>query len=80
MLTQRTYRLWLGIPVAIVSVVLAGWVGFGSKWMSGPTFGWISAVVIALVAVSLLSMRAGRPTGSVGQVLYEAEHPKEPSL
>jgi hypothetical protein len=80
MLTQRTYRLWLGISVAIASIVLAGWAGFGSEWMSGPTLRWIGAVVIALIAVSLLAMRAGRATRSVAQVLYEAEHPKEPSL
>jgi hypothetical protein len=36
----------------------------------------MSAVVIALVAVSLLALRAGQPTRSVAHVLYDAEHQK----
>lgn len=75
MLTRRTLWLCLGISVGVVFFV---WAGFGSPWISGPTFGWMSAVVIGLFAVTLMAMRAGRPTRSVAHVLHEAEHQKEP--
>ena len=80
MLTQRTYRSWLGISVGMASVVLAGLAEFGSEWTWGPTFGWMGAVVIALIAVSLLTMRAERPTRAVVHVLYEPQHSKGRSL
>jgi hypothetical protein len=74
MLARRTYWLCLGILMA-VAFVLAG---FGPGWMSGSTFGWIGAVVIAVLAVSLLTIRAAQPTRSVAHVLYDAEHQKDP--
>lgn len=75
MLTRRTYWLYLWISVAVVFVA---WAGFVPGWMSGPTLGWVTAVVVALFAVSLLAMRAGQPTRSVAHVLYDAEQQKEP--
>jgi hypothetical protein len=69
------YWWCLGISAAVAFVV---WGGFGPAWMSGPTFGWMSAGVLALFAVSLLAMRAGRPTRSVAHVLYEAEQQQRP--
>lgn len=75
MLTRRTYWWCLGILVTVALVLWAGLVPVPG-WMSGPTFGWMSAVVIALVAVSLLALRAGQPTRSVAHVLYDAEHQK----
>jgi hypothetical protein len=74
MLTRRTYRSLLGISVA--SVVLGGSAGIGPEGMSSPTIGWIGAVAIALIALSMLTMRGGRQTRSVAHVVYEAEHPK----
>jgi hypothetical protein len=42
--------------------------------MSAQTFGWVGAVLIGIVAVTLMSMRAGRPTRSVAHVLHDAEN------
>lgn len=70
MLIPRTYGVSLGIAM-LVAVVL--WAGVRSGWMSGPTFGWVTAVLIGIVAVTLMAMRAGRPTRSVAHVLHDAE-------
>lgn len=73
MLTRRTYWWYLGILAALAFVA---WAGLVPGRMSGSTFVWISAVVIALLAVSLMAMRAGGPTRSVAHVLHDAEHQK----
>lgn len=72
MLTRRTYWWCLWIAVALV---LAAWAGFVG-WISGPTLGWVTALVILLVGVSLLTMKAGQPTRSVAHVLYDTEQQK----
>jgi uncharacterized membrane protein YczE len=66
---------WLSVGILVV-MVFGLWVGLSSEWMSGPTVGWMSAVVVGIVAVTLMAMRAGRPTRSVAHVLHDAEEPK----
>jgi hypothetical protein len=56
-------------------MAFALWVGLGSE-LSGPTFGWVGVVLIGIVAVTLMAMRAGRPTRSVAHVLHDAEEQK----
>jgi hypothetical protein len=73
MLIPRTSWLSLGIPVVVAFVL---WVGLGSGWMSGANVGSISAVGVGIVAVTLMAMRAGRPTRSVAHVLHDAEELK----
>ena len=77
---QRSYRLWLGIPVVCAALVLAGLAGFRSDWTSAPTLAWIGVVAIALLAVFVLTLRAARPTHSVAKTLYDAENPRNRSL
>lgn len=72
MLIPRTSWLSLGI---IIAMAFALWVGLSSR-MSGTTFGWVGAVLIGIVAVTLMAMRAGRPTRSVAHVLHDAEEQK----
>ncbi len=71
MLIPRTSGLPLGITM-VVAVLL--WAGVRSGWISGSTFGWLIAVMIGIVAVTLMAMRAGRPTRSVAHVLHDAEN------
>ncbi len=52
------------------------WIAVGSGSMSSQTFGWVGAVLIGIVAVTLMSLRAGRPTRSVAHVLHDAEEQK----
>jgi hypothetical protein len=70
MLIERTSGLSLGILMVVAFVL---WAAFRSGWMSGSTLGWMGAVVIGIVAVTLMAMRAGRPTRSVAHVLHDAE-------
>lgn len=66
---------WLSLGITIV-VAFALWAGLGSQWMSRPMFGWVTAVLIGIVAVTLMSLKAGRPTRSVAHVLHDAEEQK----
>jgi hypothetical protein len=61
----------LGIIIVAAFVL---WIAVGSGLMSAQTFGWVGAVLIGIVAVTLMSMRAGRPTRSVAHVLHDAEN------
>ena len=74
MLIPRTSWLSLGI-IMVAAFVL--WIAVGSGSMSTQTFGWVGAVLIGIVAVTLMSLRAGRPTRSVAHVLHDAEEQRE---
>lgn len=73
MLIPRTSWLSLGIIIVAAFVL---WIAVGSGLMSAQTFGWVGAVLIGIVAVTLMSLRAGRPTRSVAHVLHDAEQQK----
>jgi hypothetical protein len=70
--------LWLTLGILGV-LGLVGWAGLGPRWLSGQTFGWLSALGIVLVGIVLLTIRAGQPTRTVAHVLYDAEHPDNPN-
>jgi uncharacterized membrane protein len=76
MAANRLYSLALTIYLA---AALVGWAVLVPGWMSGATLGLIVALGLALGVVSLMTLRAGRPTRSVAHVLYETETaPRDP--
>jgi hypothetical protein len=72
MLDRRTTLVYI---VAVAAVTGSAWITFVPDWLSGSTFGSILAVAIAVVVVSTIAVRSIGSPPSVGQVLYEAEHP-----
>ena len=53
----------------------AMWILAGPAMMSTSSLVALTALLVAIAAVTLISARNGSPTGSVGQLLYETEHP-----
>ena len=49
------------------------WLLFMGPTMSSSTFAALAALFVALAAVGLNTWRNGRATGSVGQVIHEAD-------
>ena len=68
--TQITLLFAIAVPAAA-----SLWLIAGAGVMSVSTYGALTALLIAVAAVTLNSARNAGPTGSLGQLLYETEHP-----
>jgi hypothetical protein len=75
-LSNRTYLL---IFVALAfPAVLSLWMLTVPGLMSTSTYAAVTALLISVMAVTLNSARNAGPTGSLGQLLYETDHPVRP--
>ncbi len=59
--------------------VLSLWMLTVPGQMSTSTYAAVTALLIGVMAVTLNSARNAGPTGSLGQLLYETEHPVRPA-
>ena len=59
----------------VVPATLSIWLLSVPDLMSASTFSVLAALLISVAAVTLMSARNAGPTGSLGQLLYETEHP-----
>jgi hypothetical protein len=58
-----------------VPVVLSLWKMLVPELMTTSTYAMVTALVIGIAAVTLKSVQGAQPTGSLGQLLYDTEHP-----
>lgn len=58
-----------------VPVVLSLWKMLVPDLMTTSTYAVVTALVIGIAAMALKSVHGAQPAGSVGQLLYETEHP-----
>jgi hypothetical protein len=69
-----TTRILVFVALALPAA-LSIWALAVADLMSVSTYAAIAALVIAFGAVTVTSVRNGGATGSLGQLLYETEHP-----
>ena len=75
-MTPLSIRTLLAGFLALTCVsALSIWAVTVPNVISASTYAAIAALLIALGAVTLISARNGGATGSLGQLLYETEHP-----
>jgi hypothetical protein len=80
-LSGRTYiTLFIALFIALVlPATLSVWRLAVPGVMSTSTYAALTALLIGVAVVTLNSARNAGPTGSLGQMLYETEHPARAS-
>jgi hypothetical protein len=76
-LSNRTF-IFIFIALA-VPAGLSLWLLTVPDMMSTSTYAAVTTLLIGVAAVILNSARNAGPTGSLGQLLYETEHPARPA-
>jgi hypothetical protein len=71
-----SYRTYLTLFIAlVVPASLSLWRLAVPEFMSTSTYAAVTALLIGVAMVTLTSARNAGSTGSLGQLLYETEHP-----
>lgn len=73
--TRTAMTLFIGL---VVPAALSLWLLSVPDVMSVSTYAAVTVLLIGVAAVTLNSARNAGPTGSLGQLLYETEHPVHP--
>lgn len=65
--------------IVFVLSALTAWAAWSPGSPSTFTLAWVAVVSVGLIVAVVLAIRDGSPTQSVAHVLYNAEHPGNPT-